>query len=166
MIACAVEAEPEWPNGEWQSLGSRAAHAAVAQSEFAAFETCPATIEVAIRLTSDDEVHALNHGYRKKNAATNVLSFPMFGPDEIAGIAALPMPEILLGDIVLAHGVCAREAAEKAVPLADHAVHLIVHGMLHLLGYDHGDDETANDMESREARAMATLGLHAPYGES
>jgi probable rRNA maturation factor len=163
MIDAAVEAEREWQAVDWQALGTRAVLAAVAQSHAPELETCAASIEVAIRLTSDDEVHGLNRDYRGKDAPTNVLSFPMCTPDEVADLAASPMPEILLGDIVLAHGVCAREAAEKRVPLADHAAHLIVHGMLHLLGYDHGDDDTANDMESREARAMAALGLHDPY---
>lgn len=165
MIEVAVDAERDWPTRDWEDLAVRAIDAAVAESGFGDLATSLATVEVTIRLTSDDEVHALNHGYRKKNTATNVLSFAMLSPDEIAGLRDTPLPEILLGDIVLAHGVCAREAAEKRVPLADHAAHLIVHGMLHLLGYDHADDDSANDMESREVRAMAMLGLHDPYAD-
>ena len=165
MIEVAVEAGPVWPNDDWQRLATGAVTAVLAQSGFGGLARAASIFEVAIRLTSDDEVHALNHGYRKKNAPTNVLSFPMYAPDEIADLAQSPLPEILLGDIVLAHGVCAREAAEKGVPLADHAAHLIVHGMLHLLGYDHADDEAANDMECRERRAMALLGLHDPYAD-
>ncbi|HVF82663.1 MAG TPA: rRNA maturation RNase YbeY, partial [Sphingomicrobium sp.] len=65
--------------------------------------------------------------------------------------------------IVLARETCAREAEEKALPLPDHAAHLLVHGTLHLLGYDHMDDETAEDMEAREIRALARLGLANPY---
>ena len=72
-------------------------------------------------------------------------------------------PELMLGDIVLARGVCEREAAERAVPVETHATHLLVHGTLHLLGYDHLDDEEAADMESREVRALARLGIGDPY---
>jgi len=70
---------------------------------------------------------------------------------------------LLLGDIVLARGVCAAEAADKAIPLAHHAAHLMVHGTLHLLGYDHHDDAEAADMEAREVRALARLGIADPY---
>jgi probable rRNA maturation factor len=69
----------------------------------------------------------------------------------------------MLGDIVLARQTCAREAEEKALPLSDHAAHLVVHGTLHLLGYDHLDDHSAEDMEAREVRALARLGLANPY---
>jgi probable rRNA maturation factor len=72
-------------------------------------------------------------------------------------------PEPMLGDIILAHGVCTREAAEKAVPMADHATHLVVHGILHLLGYDHEGDAEAEAMEAIERRVMADLNLHDPY---
>jgi probable rRNA maturation factor len=72
-------------------------------------------------------------------------------------------PELLLGDIVLARGVCEREAAEKAIAVERHATHLLVHGTLHLLGYDHLDDKEAADMEAREVRALARLGIDDPY---
>jgi len=70
---------------------------------------------------------------------------------------------VILGDIVLAHGVCAREAEERGVSTADHATHLIVHGTLHLLGYDHQEDGEADAMEAMERAALANLGLHDPY---
>jgi probable rRNA maturation factor len=69
----------------------------------------------------------------------------------------------MLGDIVLAKGVCEREAEEKAIPVERHATHLLVHGTLHLLGYDHMDDDQAADMEGREVRALARLGIDDPY---
>jgi probable rRNA maturation factor len=75
-------------------------------------------------------------------------------------------PELMLGDIVLARGVCAAEAADKAISIEDHATHLMVHGTLHLLGYDHGDEETAADMEQREVRALARLGIADPYQDA
>jgi probable rRNA maturation factor len=71
--------------------------------------------------------------------------------------------ELLLGDIVLARGVCEAEASDKGVSVADHAVHLVVHGTLHLLGYDHHDDRDAIDMEAREVRALKRLGIANPY---
>jgi probable rRNA maturation factor len=69
----------------------------------------------------------------------------------------------MLGDLVLAHETCAREAAEKRIPLKDHAAHLVVHGTLHLLGYDHEDETSAEEMESREVRALARIGIADPY---
>ena len=77
--------------------------------------------------------------------------------------AAADGPELMLGDIVLARGVCAAEAADKAISIEQHASHLMVHGTLHLLGYDHHDDEAAADMEAREVRALARLGIADPY---
>jgi probable rRNA maturation factor len=76
---------------------------------------------------------------------------------------ATPGPELMLGDIILARGVCASEAADKAIPLESHAAHLMVHGTLHLLGYDHIDEASAADMEAREVRALARMGIADPY---
>ena len=122
-------------------------------------------IEVSIRYTSDEEVRTLNHSYRQKDKPTNVLSFPMMQPDLLDAIdPGDDDGEILLGDIVLAHGVCAREAEEKNVSVEDHATHLIVHGTLHLLGYDHEQGEAeAEAMEEIERAALATLGIDDPY---
>jgi probable rRNA maturation factor len=115
-------------------------------------------------LTGDQQVRAVNAEWRGKDKPTNVLSFPMADEHDLmrANVAG---PELLLGDLVLARGVCEREAAEKAIPLEDHTAHLIVHGTLHLLGYDHHDDRAAEDMESREVRALAQLGIADPYSD-
>lgn len=152
-----------WPDAEWLALADRAANAAIAASPQGHLATLPATIEIAVRLTSDDEVHTLNRQYRQQDKPTNVLSFPMVQADLIEGLANTDDGEVLLGDIVLAHGVCEREAAEKGVSLADHAAHLIVHGVLHLLGHDHMADAEAEAMEAIERAAMSVLGLHDPY---
>jgi probable rRNA maturation factor len=109
-------------------------------------------------------VHALNAAWRGKDKPTNVLSFPMIEPELIEGISVGGEGELLLGDIVLAQGVCAAEAADKEIPVEDHAAHLVVHGTLHLLGYDHEtSDEDAEAMEAAERAALATLGITDPY---
>src|SRR5207248_1989836 len=104
-------------------------------------------------------VAALNAAYRNRSGATNVLSFPMLDPAEIAEVMQSGATEVLLGDIVLAHGVCASEASERSVPMKAHAAHLIVHGALHLLGYGHHTEEVAAEMEAAERAALARLGI-------
>lgn len=163
MIDVAVTAEPPW-SGDWDALADEACRAALARTAQADWANGSPLIEVSVRLTSDEEVHALNRDYRQKDKPTNVLSFPMVQPDLLASIAMNSDDgEVLLGDIVLAHGVCAAEAAERGVAMNDHARHLIVHGMLHLLGHDHMNDAEADAMEGIERDAMAALGLHDPY---
>ena len=126
--------------------------------------TGAATIEISVRLASDDEVRTLNAQYRQKDKPTNVLSFPMVQPDLLETMSQNSDDgEVLLGDIILAHGVCVAEAEERGVSVEDHAMHLMVHGTLHLLGYDHIDDDEAEGMEQIERDALAALGLHDPY---
>ncbi len=163
MIDIALLSELPWPPFEWQPLADRAVAVTFAATPHAGLSTTVATVEVSIRLTSDDEVHTLNRQYRQQDKPTNVLSFPMVQPDLIDGLSNTDDGEVLLGDIVLAHETCAREAAERGVPVEDHATHLIVHGVLHLLGYDHMTDADAEAMESIERDVMASLGLHDPY---
>ncbi|MEO6433352.1 MAG: rRNA maturation RNase YbeY [Sphingomicrobium sp.] len=160
----ALDSDGDWDssNGAWEPLVRRAAEAAIAESAFPQLASLPRPVELSVRLTGDEVVRALNSQWRGKNKATNVLSFPLAEADELQSAAA-PGPELMLGDIVLARGVCAAEAAEKGVALDDHAAHLIVHGTLHLLGYDHLDDRGAADMEAREVRALARLGIADPY---
>jgi probable rRNA maturation factor len=110
--------------------------------------------EVAILLTGDEEVRHLNHRFLDKDKATNVLAFP--------DIAAAKEPG-RLGDIALAYGVCRAEAEDQAKPLADHLRHLVVHGVLHLLGYDHLRDEDATRMEAVERRLLAGMNVPDPY---
>lgn len=166
MLDVAIEADSEWDSStRWAPLVRNAAEAAVAASAFPELASCDRHVELSVRLTDDEEVKALNARWRGKDKPTNVLSFPQLDREEIE--AADPAgPELMLGDVVLARGVCQREAQEKAIPIEDHAAHLIVHGTLHLLGYDHEDDESAAEMESREVRALARLGIADPYQES
>jgi len=89
----------------------------------------------------------------------------MVQADLLEGTANTDDGEVLLGDIVLAEGVCAREAAEKGISIADHAAHLIVHGTFHLLGYDHMEDAEAEAMEALETQSLISLGISDPYGD-
>ncbi len=165
MIDVAVLHEPPWSETEdWDVLATRAVAAALERTPQGGWLTSSSMIEIAVRLTSDDEVHALNRQYRDKDAPTNVLSFPMVQPDLLDAVSANSDDgEVLLGDIVLAHGVCASEAVEKGVSIAHHAAHLIVHGTLHLLGHDHGNDAEGAAMEGLERDALASLGIADPY---
>ncbi len=164
MIEIALTRERPWPEHDWDALAARAARAAFERTPHGELATTPALIELSVRLTSDDEVHTLNRQYRGKDKPTNILSFPMVQADLLDTISQNSDDgEVLLGDIVLAHGVCAAEAAERGIAVADHATHLIVHGTLHLLGYDHGNDIEAEAMEAIERDALAGLGIADPY---
>ena len=111
--------------------------------------------ELSIRMVENKESQQLNHQYRGKNKPTNVLSFPADLPPHIE----LP----LLGDLIIAANVVKDEACEQKKPLIAHWAHMVVHGCLHLLGYDHIDDDEAEEMEALETTIMAKLGYPDPY---
>ena len=113
--------------------------------------------EITIRIVDEAESHDLNLTYRDKDKPTNVLSFPFECPDEVE----LP----LLGDLVICRQVVEREATEQGKPLEAHWAHMVVHGCLHLLGYDHIEDDEAEEMESLETEIMISLGFADPYAE-
>ncbi|MDQ2893887.1 MAG: rRNA maturation RNase YbeY [Pseudomonadota bacterium] len=173
MIEIELSREDPWPAGEWEALALRACSAAIELTPYGPLLTTPARIEISVRLTIDDEVRTLNRQYRGKDRPTNVLSFPMVQPDLIdtvsqnsdaqVGGACATGGEVLLGDIVLAHDICVAEAADKQVAVEEHATHLLVHGTLHLLGYDHIEDDEADAMEDIERQALASLGIDDPY---
>ncbi|MFL6720291.1 MAG: rRNA maturation RNase YbeY [Sphingomonas sp.] len=163
MLEIALDADEEWDSsGLTEPLVRRAAEAAIAESAFPQLAESQRTIELSVRLTSDQQVEALNAHWRGKHKRTNVLSFPMADERELSD-KSFADAELLLGDILLAHGVCEAEAADKGVSFQSHATHLIVHGTLHLLGYDHNDERAAADMEAREVRALERLGIANPY---
>ncbi len=108
--------------------------------------------DVTVLLTNDLAVQALNAQFRGQDKPTNVLSFP--APEN---------PEGFLGDVALAFETCAREAGEQGKPLSHHLQHLVAHGVLHLLGYDHQDDAEADEMEGLERRILSGLGVPDPY---
>jgi probable rRNA maturation factor len=126
----------------------RAAALATLESEGAADEG------VALLLTSDLAVQALNARFRGQDKPTNVLAFP-----------APPNAERFLGDVALAFETCAREAAEQGKPLGHHLQHLVAHGVLHLLGYDHMTEAEASEMEGLERAVLAGLGIADPYAD-
>ena len=114
--------------------------------------------EIVLVLAGDSEVQILNREWRGHDKPTNVLSFPA-NPD-------MPLPdgaEPLLGDVIIAYETAAREAAEQSKSVSDHATHLIVHGILHLLGYDHDTEPEAEAMAARERAILASLGIKDPY---
>lgn len=112
-------------------------------------------VEMTVRIVDEAESHELNLNYRGKDRPTNVLSFPFECPDEVE----LP----LLGDLVICRQVVEREAQEQEKPLMAHWAHMVVHGSLHLLGYDHIEDDEAEEMESLETQIMTGLGFAEPY---
>jgi probable rRNA maturation factor len=118
-------------------------------------------VEVSVMLADDREQRRLNRVYRGQDASTNVLAFPIWQP----GMSIPSDAPLLLGDVVLAVETVAREAAEQDKPLADHLCHLIVHGVLHLLGHDHQSPAGTARMEALEIAILAELGVPNPYSD-
>ena len=119
--------------------------------------------DLAIRIVDSKEGRALNRHYRGKDYATNVLSFPAEVAEGVKMPKGVRMP--LLGDLVVCAPVVAREAKEQGKPLNEHYAHLTVHGVLHLLGWDHEDERDAECMEQLEREILAGLGIEDPYLE-
>ena len=121
--------------------------------------------ELSIVLAEDAFMRELNMTYRDQPKATNVLSFPALEGDPVRETRCPGDAPVLLGDVVLAFETCVLEAQvlDAAAPFADHTRHLLVHGILHLLGYDHEDDFDARQMEAREVRILAEFGVADPY---
>lgn len=115
----------------------------------------PCEAEITLRVVDTLESQSLNHHYRGKDKPTNVLSFPFTNP------APISLP--LLGDLVICQAVVAQEAQEQGKTTQAHWAHLVVHGILHLLGYDHSDDTDAQIMEALECKILAKLGYPDPY---
>lgn len=158
-----LDVSPEWGDDvDWDKLAHRAAEAIGAE----AAELANPDMLVSVVFADDAEVQVLNRQWRAKDKPTNVLSFPMLSREEVlrASETKDSGAPAMLGDIVLARETCMREAAEKSVALAVHATHLVIHGLLHLAGYDHETGAAeAEEMEALEVRALARLGIADPY---
>lgn len=166
MLQTELTASPIWKNEQdWTDLAAQAAKAAISASSHADLLDRNFAIEVSVKLSDDSEVHSLNKAYRGKDKPTNVLSFPQIQPDLLETLANTDDGEALLGDIILAYETCRDEASAKNISFSHHVSHLIVHGSLHLLGYDHENEIDAGLMENCEINALATLGIANPYAE-
>lgn len=148
-IDVAIESG-RWPAG-LEPLAEKALRAALDGSGY----VLSGDAEISVLLTDDARQRELNRQWRGKDSATNVLSFPQIGPDDAI--------EGMLGDIALAHETLVREAEALSKPFEDHFVHLLVHGMLHILGFDHEIRQEALVMESHETDIMLELGYPDPY---
>jgi probable rRNA maturation factor len=162
MTTLEIALEAPWPSPPaWEALARNAASAVVQVAP----ELANPRLSVSLLFADDAEVQLLNAEWRGKDKPTNVLSFPMLGREDLLTLPADGPPE-LLGDLALALETCAREAAEKDLSLEHHTAHLIVHGLLHLAGYDHEtSSREAREMELLEIKALALMGIADPYGD-
>ncbi len=159
QIDIAMEC-PEWEQGmpEVESLIRAAVRATLGQVEE------EEELEISVLLTNDDALRRLNRDWRGQDKPTNVLSFAALEEEGAPLVEGMP---VMLGDVALAWETCVAEATEQGKALTDHVTHLMVHGTLHLLGYDHEADEAeAQEMEQLETAILAGLGVKNPYAES
>jgi probable rRNA maturation factor len=164
LVDTVIE-DARWEGVALPALATRAARAA-----FAALGLPEAGFALCVMGCDDARIAELNGEFRKKGKPTNVLSFPAWNRSaEAPGLVPeLPEPGDAedpeeLGDIAISYDTCAREAAEQGKDMSNHVTHLVVHGILHLLGYDHIEDADATLMEGLEARILASLGVDDPY---
>ncbi len=147
----------------WEKRTHHIVKAALAKTPFAVLVTNDALVDLSVRLTDDATVRALNRDTRGIDKPTNVLSFQFL---TAGGLDSLPTaPAATLGDMALAHETIEQEATAQNKGFEAHATHLVVHGLLHLLGYDHQNDEQADVMETLERAILADLGLPDPYAD-
>ncbi len=167
MIAETLIQDRRWQAIDLPGLSDRAATATLTVLGIA-----PGRAEITVLACDDARITDLNREFRDKATPTNVLSWPAqdLAAADPGAVPRAPEPdftgELVLGDIAIAWETCAREAGEAGKPLADHVTHLIVHGLLHLLGYDHIRDADATLMQRLEVRVLGTLGVDDPYRES
>jgi probable rRNA maturation factor len=163
IVDCVIE------DTRWEAFGLEPLAEAAARATLAALDLATSGYLIVVMGCDDARIAVLNADFRGKSQPTNVLSWP--SEDRAAGspgaLPDVPEPDMddptELGDIALAWETCAREAAEQGKLHKDHVTHLVVHGMLHLLGYDHVDDADATLMEQTEARILVSLGVADPY---
>lgn len=166
MLQIELNTGPDWRDGtDWQQRSEKAASAALSVSSHGGLAERNFALEISMKLSNNGEVQQLNSAYRDKDKPTNVLSFPLVPHDLLETLSNSDDGEVLLGDIIMARDICMDEAKEKSISVADHASHLMVHGVLHLLGYDHETDAEALIMEALEVKALRNLGIANPYAD-
>ena len=158
LVDLVIE-DDRWAALEMNALAERAAGAALIIADVAS------EYEICVMACDDARITELNGEFREKPTATNVLSWPAFelSSETDGGQPTPPPPAESLGDIAIAYETCAREAVEMDITMQAHVVHLVVHGCLHLLGYDHETDKDATLMEKLEVKALASMGVDNPY---
>lgn len=162
MLVDIIIEDPRWQDADLAAIAQTAATATLAHLALPA-----APYEVSLLACDDARIAALNGDFRAKPTPTNVLSWPAedLAPPTPGATPNLPRdPE--LGDIAIAYDTCLREAIDQGKTLADHTTHLIIHGVLHLLGYDHIRDQDATLMEGIEVATLGKLGLRNPYRDN
>ncbi len=157
-------------DARWQAFGLDQAAERAARAVLAGLGLPEAGFQISVLGCDDARIAVLNADFRGKPQPTNVLSWPseeraaeVIGAEPERPEPGAPDDPESLGDIAIAWETCAREAGEQGKPMADHVLHLMVHGVLHLLGYDHVEDEDATLMEAHEVRILAQLGVSDPY---
>ncbi len=154
-VDIAIEAEAWGEEDRWRPLAERVAAAIAARPEL----IVPEAAELSLVLTDDARIRILNRDWRGFDKPTNVLSFPAADADD-------DEPGPLLGDVVVARETTEREAIEEGKAFEDHLAHLLVHGLLHLFGFDHETDAEAEEMEALEVEILAGLGVADPYDDT
>ena len=153
--------DPRWESTGLEPIVRRAATVTLAH-----LDIDPDPVEISLLACDDARIAALNADFRGNTRPTNVLSWPSDDrAAEVAGAIPAPFHDPELGDIALSYDTCAREASEMGLAFADHVTHLTVHGILHLLGYDHLRDLDATLMEGLETAILGKLGIADPYKE-
>jgi probable rRNA maturation factor len=142
-------------DARWEAIGLEALCGPAEREALALTGRAPEGFEIALMGCDDARIAELNSDFRGKNAATNVLSWPASDTP--------PMDGGELGDIAIAYETCTGEAVDKGISVHHHVTHLLIHGILHLLGYDHISDTEAEEMEALEIKALAKLGISTPY---
>jgi len=146
-------------DARWEAMGLAALCGPAAREALAVSGRRESGFEIALLGCDDTRIATLNADFRGKPVPTNVLSWPAMASPPMQGT----MPETELGDIAIAYETCIREAVEKGISVQDHVTHLVIHGVLHLLGYDHIIESDAEEMEKLEIIALAKLGIDNPY---
>lgn len=160
--------EISWADARWKAIGLKPLAKAAAKATLRALGLNGRGHQISILACDDARIAGLNAQFRARLGPTNVLSWPAANLGAVTDGAEPepPGPQTALGDVAIAWETCAREAAEQGKSIEDHVTHLIVHGTLHLVGYDHVRDRDAALMEGLEVRILASLGLADPYRQS